>query len=124
MEDRDHLFTCADVKAAKIFRKSPEEMKIILEELETAPTLQAAIFGGLELTRRRITPHTDTHRHTDTQTHRYTDRHTHTHSCGDTDFGDGLTLPRIIRDQYRIGWINFFSGQRRVKWKEAKKDTP
>ena len=103
MEDRNHLFTCLDATATKVFKKGLEEMKTIIEELETEPTLQAAILGALQLTRRGVTPHT--------------------HAFGLTDFSDGLTLPGIMRDQHRIRWINFLPADGESSGKRHKSDT-
>ena len=50
MEDRNHLFTCPDAKTTKVFTKGLDEMKTIIEDLKTEPTLQAAILGDLKLT--------------------------------------------------------------------------
>ena len=55
IEDRDHLFTFLDVEK-KVFNKGLDDMKTILEELETEPLLQVAMIGGLQFTRRFITP--------------------------------------------------------------------
>ena len=99
MEDRNHLFTCPDANATKVFKKGLDGLKTIMEGLEIEPTLQAAIIGALQLTRRGVTPNT--------------------HAFRLTDFSDGLTLPRIMRDQHYIGWIIFFAGQWGSKWKEA-----
>ena len=101
MEDRDHVCTCPDLNATQLFEKGLDEMKTILEELETESTLQAAILGALQLI--------------------YCGIILHTHAFGLTDFSDGLTLPGIMRDQHRLGWINFFAGQWGIKWKEAQK---
>ena len=76
-------------------------MKTIIEDLETKPSLQAAILGALKLTCQGITPHT--------------------HAFGLTDFSNGLTLSGIMQDQQHIGWINFFAGRWGIKWKEAQK---
>ena len=84
------LFTCLDVEATKVFKKESDDIKTILEELENEPLLQAVIIGGLQLTCRCITPNDN--------------------AFGVTDFGDGLTLLEIMRDQHRIGWINFSVG--------------
>ena len=100
-EDRNHLFTCPDAKATKVFTTGLDRMKTIMVDLETEPTLHAAILGALKLTRRRIIPHI--------------------HAFGLTDFSDGLTLPGIMQDKHRIGLINFFAGRWGVKWKEAQK---
>ena len=76
MEERNHLFTCPDAKATEVFTKGLDEIKTIMEDLETEPTLQAAILGALKLTWRGITPYS--------------------HAFGLTDFSDGLTLPGIM----------------------------
>ena len=77
-EDGNHLFTYPDTEATEVFTKGLDEMKTIMEDLETKPSLQAAILGALKLTHRGITPHTL--------------------AFGLTDFSDGLTLPGIMRD--------------------------
>ena len=76
------MFTCPDAKATKVFTKGLDEMKTIMEDLETEPSLQAAILGALKLTCPGITPYT--------------------HAFRLTDFSNGLTLPGIMRDQQRI----------------------
>ena len=91
MGDQNHLFTCPDAKATEVFTKDLDDMKIILEDLETKPSLQVAILAALKLSCLGIIQHT--------------------HAFRLTDFSDGLTLPGIMRDQHRIGWINFFAGQ-------------
>ena len=45
----------------------------------------------------------------------------HVTAFGSASFDDDLTLSTIMRDQERIGGLNFFSGQWIVKWKDAQK---
>ena len=70
-------------------------------EKEMSPDLHKAIIGILTSVRK------------DNQTHQY--------YFGQTNFGHDITLPRIMRDQADIGWLNFFSGQWSLKWREAQK---
>ena len=50
MEDRNHLFNCPDAKATEVFTKGLDEMKTIMEDLETEPSLHVAILCALKLT--------------------------------------------------------------------------
>ena len=81
-EDRDHLYTCPDEGANKVFKKGITELKQILEEKETAPDLQKAIIGILTGVRIGSLPRQ--------------------YSFGQANFGLGLTLQAIIRDQANI----------------------
>ena len=101
MEDRNNMSTCLDMEATKLFRKGTDEMKVILEELESEPTLQKTIICCLHLVQRG--------------------NNLDVTASGFTNYGDGLTLSQILRDQHRIGLINFFAGRRSVKWNEAQK---
>ena len=98
-EDWDHLFTCPDEGANKVFKKGIDELVQIMEEQETAPELQRAITGNLMGMRTGNQPHT------------------HSFSCA--HFGRVLSLHSILCDQTDLGWINFFSGRLSVKWREA-----
>ena len=99
MEDRDHLYTCPDKGADKVFMKGIAKMEQILEEKETSPDPQKEIIDILTGVRIGNLPHQ--------------------HSFGCANFGHGLTLQGIMCDLADIGWINFFSGGWSVKWSKA-----
>lgn len=96
MEDRDRRYTYSDVKAVKVFKKGMDSIKKILEDFDTEPNLQTIILGCLHLI--------------------WMDRSSPT-AFGTVIFGDGLTLPGIMRDQERIGWLDFISAHWSMKWK-------
>ena len=48
VEDRDHLYTCPDAGANKVFKKGIDKLEKILDEKETAPDIQKAIIGSLD----------------------------------------------------------------------------
>ena len=89
-EDRDHLYTCPDAGANKVFRKGIDELEKIMEEKETAPKIQQAIIVSMKCVQRGNHPYPST--------------------FGRAHFGRGLSLQSILSDQADIGWINFFSG--------------
>ena len=59
-EDRDHLYTCLDTGANKVFEKGTDELEKIMEEKETAPEIQRAIFGSMMGMRSGNQPHPST----------------------------------------------------------------
>ena len=98
-EDQDHLFTCPDKGATKVFKKRIDELEKIMVEQETAPELQRAITGYLIGMRTGNQPNL--------------------HSFGRAHFGRGLSLHSILCDQVDLGLIHFFLGRWSVKWREA-----
>ena len=98
-EDRDHLFTCPDEGANKVFKKGIDELAQIMEEQETAPELQQAITDNLMGMRTGNEPRSST--------------------FGRANFGRGLSLHSILCNQVDLDWINFFSGRWSVKYREA-----
>ena len=72
-----------------------------MEEKKTAPEIQRVIIGNLMGMRSGHQPRPST--------------------SGGAHFSRGLSLQGILCDQADLGWVNFFSGQWSVKWKEAQK---
>ena len=98
-EDRDHLFTCPDEGANKVYKKGINELAKIMEEQETASEIQREITGNLMGMRTGNQPHT--------------------HSFDRAHFGRGLSLRSILCDQADLGWINFFLIRWSGRWREA-----
>ena len=94
-EDRDHLYTSPDKDANKVFKKGVDVLEKIMEDKETAPDIQRAIIGSMNVVKR--------------------DNNPHPLSFGHAHFGRGLSLQSILSDEAEIGWINYFSGRWSVK---------
>ena len=101
LEDQNHLFTCLNEGANKVFIKGVDEMEQLLEEKDTAPALQRAIIGSMKGVWDR--------------------NHLYPSTYWQAQFGRSFSLQSIVSDQVDIGWINFLSGRWSVKWKEAQK---
>ena len=82
-DDRDHLYTCPDEGAKKVFKKGIDELEKIMEEKETAPEIQQAIIGSMMGVRSGNHPHPST--------------------FGCAHFSWDLSLQSILSDQSDIG---------------------
>ena len=100
-EDRDHMLTCQAPSAIANRKKNFDSLEKEMKDLETSPTIAKAIIGICNHVQNGTTPTT--------------------REYGHVDFGRGITLRNIIKDQARIGWTNFLCGRWGVKWKEAQR---
>ena len=100
-EDRNHMLTCKAPSAVKNRNKNLDSFANELKDLDTLPALATAIIGGLTHAHNSTTPFVREYSH--------------------VDFGGGITLRNIIKDQTSIGWTNFLCGRWGVKWKEAQR---
>mmetsp|Transcript_45443 Transcript_45443/g.51300 ORF Transcript_45443/g.51300 Transcript_45443/m.51300 type:complete len:109 (-) Transcript_45443:50-376(-) len=103
MKNCNHLFTCPNCEATKVYNKNLEKLHTKLEKLITVSELKKAIISDLKCGRSGTNPTL--------------------FSFGSGSFGGGVTLADIIYDQVDIEWINFFVWKIEREVKRGSEDT-
>ena len=78
-----------------------KELKKELEDHKTARTITRTTIGTLK--------------------HAYNGTTSSVYSFGNVNYGRGITIRGILKDQAKIVWTNFLCGRWSMKWKEAQK---
>ena len=90
-EDRNHMLTCKAPSAVANQKKNFNSLEKVLKDLETAPEIEKVIISCCNHAQHGAIPSAREYRH--------------------VDFGGGITLRNIIKDQTSIEWTNFLCGR-------------